>query len=285
MKVAVNSTIGTPEQKPLDQLILKDKIFVQSDKVYMKIISDVPEEGVLIGSPDGNSTLDIPFEYSGDITLKIKWKPYNNNSSLVGKMLGDTIFIATKSTTSSSSQTDSYYLHVRGGDKISIGTYSFGTSIQEATIYADVIQKPEILPSKIYGKTYGAALGTDKNMYIVFVSKYPYDIVGSYAYHVFGEIWGTHVSGMATGIFYNFINGGIIRICRGIEYVYDGSLPIGASKVYFPTTIKEISSTAFSGVGTSSNTTIYVPWSEGEIEGAPWGATSATIQYNYTDWE
>ena len=29
-------------------------------------------------------------------------------------------------------------------------------------------------------------------------------------------------------------------------------------------------------------TTINVPWSEGEVAGAPWGATGATINYNYT---
>lgn len=29
--------------------------------------------------------------------------------------------------------------------------------------------------------------------------------------------------------------------------------------------------------------TINVPWSEGEIENAPWGATNATINYNYTE--
>lgn len=29
-------------------------------------------------------------------------------------------------------------------------------------------------------------------------------------------------------------------------------------------------------------TTINVPWSEGEVAGAPWGATNATINYNYT---
>lgn len=31
----------------------------------------------------------------------------------------------------------------------------------------------------------------------------------------------------------------------------------------------------------SKLTTINVPWSEGEISGAPWGATNATINYNY----
>lgn len=30
-------------------------------------------------------------------------------------------------------------------------------------------------------------------------------------------------------------------------------------------------------------TTINVPWSEGEVDGAPWGAPNATINYNYTE--
>jgi hypothetical protein len=32
----------------------------------------------------------------------------------------------------------------------------------------------------------------------------------------------------------------------------------------------------------SGITDIYVPWAEGEVSGAPWGATNATINYNYT---
>lgn len=34
--------------------------------------------------------------------------------------------------------------------------------------------------------------------------------------------------------------------------------------------------------GCSKLTVINVPWAEGEVEGAPWGATNATINYNYT---
>lgn len=37
---------------------------------------------------------------------------------------------------------------------------------------------------------------------------------------------------------------------------------------------------AFNTVSKLSN--IYVPWAEGEVEGAPWGATNATIHYNTT---
>ena len=44
-----------------------------------------------------------------------------------------------------------------------------------------------------------------------------------------------------------------------------------------PTTISE--SAFFNNAGI---TDIYVPWSEGDVAGAPWGATNATITYNYT---
>lgn len=41
-----------------------------------------------------------------------------------------------------------------------------------------------------------------------------------------------------------------------------------------------INSTVFSNC--SQLTTINVPWAEGEVANAPWGATKATINYNYT---
>ena len=42
-----------------------------------------------------------------------------------------------------------------------------------------------------------------------------------------------------------------------------------------------ISSSAFEGC--VNLTTINVPWAEGEVANAPWGATNATINYNYTE--
>lgn len=44
---------------------------------------------------------------------------------------------------------------------------------------------------------------------------------------------------------------------------------------------KEIQSGAF--VVCPNLTTVNVPWSEGEVDRAPWGATYATINYNYTE--
>ena len=42
----------------------------------------------------------------------------------------------------------------------------------------------------------------------------------------------------------------------------------------------DVASNAFSNC--YNLTTINVPWSEGEVANAPWGATKATINYNYT---
>lgn len=51
------------------------------------------------------------------------------------------------------------------------------------------------------------------------------------------------------------------------------------SSITFEGTPTTIHSKAFSQ---SAVNTINVPWAEGEVANAPWGATSATINYNYT---
>lgn len=50
--------------------------------------------------------------------------------------------------------------------------------------------------------------------------------------------------------------------------------------VTFQGTPTSIASSAFSSCG--KLTTINVPWAEGAVANAPWGATNATINYNYT---
>lgn len=54
------------------------------------------------------------------------------------------------------------------------------------------------------------------------------------------------------------------------------------TKVTFKGTPKSIYK---SFTGNSQALTINVPWSEGEVADAPWGATNATINYNYTSGE
>ena len=54
----------------------------------------------------------------------------------------------------------------------------------------------------------------------------------------------------------------------------------GLTSITFEGTPTSISSKAFSNC--TNLTTINVPWSEGAVADAPWGATKATINYNYT---
>ena len=52
----------------------------------------------------------------------------------------------------------------------------------------------------------------------------------------------------------------------------------GLTTITFEGTPQSINSYAFSGC--TNLTTINVPWAEGAVENAPWGATNATIHYN-----
>lgn len=58
----------------------------------------------------------------------------------------------------------------------------------------------------------------------------------------------------------------------------------GLTTVTFKGTPVKISSGDIAAFKNCPNlTTINVPWSEGEVAGAPWGATNAIVNYNYTD--
>lgn len=74
----------------------------------------------------------------------------------------------------------------------------------------------------------------------------------------------------------------ITRIPAGVKSIgadafYNGK---GLTSLTFAGTPTTIDSTAFSGC--INLKTINVPWAEGAVANAPWGATNATINYNYT---
>ena len=54
----------------------------------------------------------------------------------------------------------------------------------------------------------------------------------------------------------------------------------GLTSITFENLTANIYSNIFEGC--TNLTTINVPWAEGQVSGAPWGATNATINYNYT---
>lgn len=54
----------------------------------------------------------------------------------------------------------------------------------------------------------------------------------------------------------------------------------GLTSIKFRSTLDSIASNSFNSCTNLLN--IYVPWAEGEVANAPWGASKATIIYNYT---
>lgn len=89
----------------------------------------------------------------------------------------------------------------------------------------------------------------------------------------------------------NFLGGSFIENCpklhtivipQNLEYLPEGFL-YGSNNgsmlsITLPGSLTGIHYQAFYSSGLRD---IYVPWGEGEIAGAPWGATYATIHYNY----
>ena len=55
---------------------------------------------------------------------------------------------------------------------------------------------------------------------------------------------------------------------------------LGLASLTFEGKPKSISNLAFRGC--TNLTTINVPWAQGAVKNAPWGARNATINYNYT---
>lgn len=67
-------------------------------------------------------------------------------------------------------------------------------------------------------------------------------------------------------------------VTKILNYAFE--LCSNLTTVTFEGTPESISSTAFDRC--NKLTTINVPWAEGAVANAPWGATNATINYNYT---
>lgn len=66
-------------------------------------------------------------------------------------------------------------------------------------------------------------------------------------------------------------------------YIYGNAFKscTALTEVIFKTTPKSMTSTVFASC--TSLSSIKVPWSEGALSGAPWGATNATITYNHIE--
>lgn len=90
------------------------------------------------------------------------------------------------------------------------------------------------------------------------------------------------VTTISWGLCHTCSNLSSVTIQDGVTKVKDSAFQSCTSlhTVTFEGTPQSISTTTFNGC--SQAFAINVPWVEGAVSGAPWGATNATINYNYT---
>ena len=110
--------------------------------------------------------------------------------------------------------------------------------------------------------------------------------IGKYAFSQCSNLALTSLPAGITSIGNNAFNScgklALTSMPAGITSIgnYSFSNCTGLTTITFEGTPQSIDSHAFSG--STKLTTINVPWAEGAVAGAPWGATNATINYNYT---
>lgn len=92
----------------------------------------------------------------------------------------------------------------------------------------------------------------------------------------------SELESIGTDAFYRCYKISISRIPQKVRSIGDRAFGQcgGLTNITFEGTPKSIGNYAFSEC--DSIVTINVPWQEGEVNVAPWGATNATINYNYT---
>lgn len=91
-----------------------------------------------------------------------------------------------------------------------------------------------------------------------------------------------NVTSIGGGAFYNCTNLALTALPAGLTDIAARAFYgcTGLATITFKGTPTSISSSAFEDC--TNLTTINVPWAEGAVANAPWGATNATINYNYT---
>ena len=110
--------------------------------------------------------------------------------------------------------------------------------------------------------------------------------IGSYAFYHYDKLALASLPAGVTSIgeraFHNCTKLALTSLPAGVTNIgiYAFSNCTSLTSITFEGTPTTISSDAFRSC--INLTTINVPWAEGAVANAPWGATNATINYNYT---
>lgn len=98
--------------------------------------------------------------------------------------------------------------------------------------------------------------------------------------NIYGDL--TSIKAIAGGAFSGCKSLQSLPYMPNLELLHAGAFTncVGLTCVKIYKTLTQFNATAFKGC--TNILDIYVPWAEGEVANAPWGATNATIHYNTT---
>lgn len=166
------------------------------------------------------------------------------------------------------------------------GTYE-GTSVTEPYIEETYDAQGNLIGAVMHGYTRIRANAFYNCTYLALTSL-PSEItsIGNYAFSNCAYLALTSLPSGVTSIghsaFSECINLTLTSLPSKIKIIGNNTFQncVRFISITFEGTPTLISSTAFSGC--TNLTSIKVPWAEGAVANAPWGATNATITYNYT---
>ena len=146
-----------------------------------------------------------------------------------------------------------------------IGTLEGGAGAKEPYIEETYDANGNLIDAKMYGytKVRNYAFYYCKNLALTSLPE-SLTSIGSYAFYY------------CTSLALTSLPEGLTRISGNAFYSCTS-----LTSITFKGTPSSIMSSAFNGC--TNLTDIKVPWAEGAVANAPWGATNATITYNYTE--
>ena len=126
----------------------------------------------------------------------------------------------------------------------------------------------------------------DENGNLIDVNLVGYTAIRPYAFYNCTRLALTSLPSGITSIgsnaFYNCTSLALTSLPSGLTSIGSNAFNgcTGLTSITFQGKPNSIASNAFRNC--TNLKTINVPWASGELSGAPWGATNATINYNYT---
>lgn len=117
------------------------------------------------------------------------------------------------------------------------------------------------------------------------LGEYYFGVSSNYAEqftHLSNIVFKDAIATIGVGAFYGCTKLSITSLPESLQTIYANAFYkcTSLTEITFEGTPYSIESSAFNRC--TNLLTINVPWAEGEVANAPWGATNATINYNYT---